>query len=1244
MTTRSWPIPVLRRHFASSVVLCVIAIVATSIPVVRATPALAWETGTLVADEVNPNKTKAVTKIGPELARLIADAAENDRIPVIAHMSEKLDLARQATTNRVSHDRRAPVDKEGEVIAALVDHAAVTRSNVDEILRLRMAQGHVFNIEPLWIVNAVAMEATPKVIRELALRPDIASIDFDGPVATLQHHNPAEPNVTTTGAPSYWSLGHSGAGVVVGVIDSGADLYAGSGELADTWRGGTNSWIDYVDASPTPIDPPNTYGVPHGTLVTGLVAGDDRSGTGIGIAPDSSWIAARVFNQQGQASVADVHAAFQWMLDPDGDPLTDDFPTIVNNSWVIAGASCDLEFEPDVQALVAAGILPVFAAGNAGVTSGGASPGNYLDAFAVGAVDANDVLWDDSPFGASNQGPTDCGTAGTTRTFPELVAPGEDIKTVEGLGYYFSRSGTSIAAPHVTGAAALLLSEFPSLTVAELRGALEAGSVDLGAPGPDNSYGAGRIDVMAARQKLLEASIGDLVWSDLDSNGVFDSGEPGLDGIGVELIGPGPDQALGTSDDLILDTTITDLLGQYVFDGLAPGTYRVHVDEATLDPGSVSTTGANPIEVTVATNEVRTDVDFGYAPPPPGSVEGIIWDDGNGDGTKQLAEAPMAAIGVDLIGPGPDEALGTPDDVIVASDFTDGGGLYQLGNIPPGQYLVAVDPSSLPAEANSTTGGDSVSVFIGPGQTIAGLHFGYDLPAPELVYLSLMRGGALNGGALGVADEDIVVWDGTSYSMFFDGSDLGLGGGSLDVDAFQVLGPASIAFSVSTDITIPGLGAVDDSDIILFSGHTGPATSGVLELYFDGSDVGLARPSEDINGLDILDDGTILITTRGLGKVPGVAHTQDEDVLAFAPSSLGENTAGIWSLWFDGSDVGLDTRGEDLDAIDSGGEDLLVSTIGQIGVPGFSGEDHDVVACNDWNIGPATECEWTQYLLGSSIGLAGRDIDGLTIRDEEPTGGPGTGDPLVMSLDRSGTLNGGALTYDRLDVLVWDGRSFAMVFDASDVGITSGDLDAVYVVDDTTLLLSFEYDTTISGLEVDDSDIVMFTGQLGEHTSGTFEIYFDGSDVGLIDSSGDVNALHVEADGSLTLSLRGNQSVPGVGWVQDRDVLQFVPSSLGSDTSGTWTLVLDGSANGLDHGDEDVSALGRNEDELLLSTVRGGDVGFEFDKRDLLECGSLAGPAGPCIWSPWISGYVLGLNGYGIDGFSVAPVPPDDDD
>src|SRR6185312_16740699 len=147
-----------------------------------------------------------------------------------------------------------------------------------------------------------------------------------------------------------------------------------------------------------------------------------------------------------------------------------------------------------LASLRAAGILPVFAAGNFGPVPGSSvSPANNPEAFAVGATDDADVLY---PY--SSLGPSPCGQP----VYPQLVAPGVGIHTTDLYGFYADPTGTSVAAPHVAGALALLLQAFPGMPTDRQAAALESSAVDLGPAGADNSYGRGRLDVLAAYQWL----------------------------------------------------------------------------------------------------------------------------------------------------------------------------------------------------------------------------------------------------------------------------------------------------------------------------------------------------------------------------------------------------------------------------------------------------------------------------------------------------------------------------------------------------------------------------------------------------------------------------------------------------------------------------------------------------------------------------------------------------------------------
>jgi subtilisin family serine protease len=260
-------------------------------------------------------------------------------------------------------------------------------------------------------------------------------------------------------------------------------------------------WYDPYGQHATPFDPNN-----HGTHTTGTAVGGDASGKNIGVAPGATWIAAKAWNDAGVGFTSAFHQIFQWFLAPGGNPAN--APDVVNNSWAFTSTGCITEFLPDVQAWRVAEIFPAFAAGNSGPSGGTAlSPGNYAESFAMGATDSSDNI---ASF--SSRGPSPCD--GLVR--PDVSAPGVSVRSSV-PGGYVSYNGTSMATPHVTGAVAVLRSINPNLTVDELESALTQGAVDLGTLGPDNNFGAGRLDLFQSAQLVIGAGPGqpDLVITSL---------------------------------------------------------------------------------------------------------------------------------------------------------------------------------------------------------------------------------------------------------------------------------------------------------------------------------------------------------------------------------------------------------------------------------------------------------------------------------------------------------------------------------------------------------------------------------------------------------------------------------------------------------------------------------------------------------------------------------------------------------
>ena len=426
----------------------------------------------------------ASDKIDPALAESLKALQSGEMVTVIVTLPQQADLSRVRGADRAARQQG--------VILALQATANATQNQLTRLLDARKRQGLVQNYESLWVFNGLSITATGGVINELAQRPDVLSIAPDN-IDIVPVLGPAESNLAVVSAPALWNMGYTGQGIVVADMDSGVDI--SHPDLASRWRGGTNSWYDPYNQHPnTPYDKSG-----HGTWTTGIMVGGDAGGTTVGVAPGAQWIAVKIFDDRGKSTATAIHQGFQWLLDPDHNPATADAPNVVNNSWTYGSPGCNLSFEPDMQALRAAGILPVFAAGNGGPGSNTSySPANNPSAFAVGATDNNDQVYT-----YSSRGPSTCG--GSTGPFPELVAPGVNIRTTGLFGTYYSDSGTSFAAPHVAGGLALLLAVYPNLSADDQAQALINSAVDLGASGPDDVFGYGRLNLFAAFNWLQTA-------------------------------------------------------------------------------------------------------------------------------------------------------------------------------------------------------------------------------------------------------------------------------------------------------------------------------------------------------------------------------------------------------------------------------------------------------------------------------------------------------------------------------------------------------------------------------------------------------------------------------------------------------------------------------------------------------------------------------------------------------------------
>lgn len=435
-------------------------------------------------------------EITPELQAELNRLAPGGEVAVIIRFKEPVNA-------KAFKDKNRRVRRE-RMIRALKNKANREQREIQGLLAIQGAKRE----RELWLINGRSAQVPARAVARIARNRRVASVDLDREI-TLSgvpascSISPAGWNLNAVNAADLWALGFDGSGVVVATMDSGAD--PDHPDTALSWRGGTNSWYDPNGEHSSPYDANG-----HGTWALGLLVGGNAGGASIGMAPGAQWISAKVFDDSGTATLSAIHAAFQWLLDPDGNPATNDAADVVNNSWVLDGSvdQCDNEFQNDIDALKIADIAVVFSAGNSGPGSATSmSPANDPQSIAVGSAgEAFGTLY---VAGASARGPSACDAG----VFPQLVAPGANVVTADRtLGGIFPDSytcvsGTSFAAPHVAGAIALLKSAMDSsglsVTVSQLETSLLQGAVDMGSAGPDNDWGAGLLDVVGAYNWLL---------------------------------------------------------------------------------------------------------------------------------------------------------------------------------------------------------------------------------------------------------------------------------------------------------------------------------------------------------------------------------------------------------------------------------------------------------------------------------------------------------------------------------------------------------------------------------------------------------------------------------------------------------------------------------------------------------------------------------------------------------------------
>lgn len=503
-----------------------------------------------------------------KLPDYVRKAKTGEYLDVIINLKDQTDTSAIKTKEEnklVCDDETKTKIIRKEIVKKLEQNAKSSQEDVIETIEDGKRLGEVKNFKSYYIINSIHLVAKKEFIEKVAKFDEVYEIIENKTIKEKKEEPVKKQELRAFSTRSVqkhipWNLKAINAieaqdyvkekeGAVVAIIDSGVDYNHPA--IRDNYRGNNPtlraySWYDATKNKFGDQTFPDDAGS-HGTHVCGTILGKNtKTDSYMGVAPDAKWIAVKIFNERGETTTDYIIRACEWIMAPygsDGVKRPDLAPKVINNSWGGGKEDHNNFYKIILKRWRDAGIIPIYAAGNARQAKQGGDgsvgiPGSYPEAYTVGALDLNDELIDFSYRGPSIY---------TDKWKPDISAPGVNILSSIPGQRYSVYSGTSMAAPHVTGVVALMLQANPNLNANQIEDILDKTATPLTddnfISSPNHGYGYGKVNaynaVRLAEKQKKDTAIDDKEMGFLEGNvytSASDDIKPEISGIANNFI------------------------------------------------------------------------------------------------------------------------------------------------------------------------------------------------------------------------------------------------------------------------------------------------------------------------------------------------------------------------------------------------------------------------------------------------------------------------------------------------------------------------------------------------------------------------------------------------------------------------------------------------------------------------------------------------------------------------------------